>query len=57
MQELLKEEAEFLKYNTLSSAADFNKFVSNSDTELKKQASSERDYNKYVGSPQIVSAR
>ncbi len=80
MQELMREEAEFLKYNTLSNAPNFNKYVSNevdgtsskklpvnsvanvqkhaaSEKYSNKYGSSETDFNKYVGSPQIVSAR
>jgi hypothetical protein len=79
MQELMREEAEFLKYNTLSNAANFNKYVSNevdanskkllvnsvanvqkhdaSEKNSNKYGSSETYFNKYVGSPQIVSAR
>jgi hypothetical protein len=83
MQELMREEAEFLKYNTLSNAANFNKYVSNevdanggtsskklpvnsvatvqkhaaSEKNSNKYGSSETDFKKYVGSPQIVSDR
>ncbi len=72
-----------MKYNTLSNAANFNKYVSNevdanggtsskklpvnsvatvqkhaaSEKNSNKYGSSETDFKKYVGSPQIVSDR
>ena len=66
MQELMREEAEFLKYNTLSNAANFNKYVSNevdansgtsskklfvnSVANVQKHAASEKNSNKYGSS-------